>query len=174
MGVQLLYNLVLVSAVQQNESATGIHISPLCHHRALSRVPCAVQQVLIGYLFYTEYIWQSQSPNSSHPLLSPWYPYICSLYLCLCFCFANRFHLYLFSDFPSGSVVKSPPAMQEMQETRVRSLGPEDPLEKGMVTHSIFLPGEVQGRGSLVGCHLWGRRESDTTEAIQQQQNETL
>ena len=28
-----------------------------------------------------------------------------------------------------------------------------------------FLPGEFQGRGSLVGCHLWGRRESDTTEA---------
>ena len=29
----------------------------------------------------------------------------------------------------------------------------------------VFLPGEPQGRGSLVGCHLWGRTESDTTEA---------
>ena len=29
----------------------------------------------------------------------------------------------------------------------------------------VFLPGESQGWGSLVGCHLWGRRESDTTEA---------
>ena len=29
----------------------------------------------------------------------------------------------------------------------------------------VFLPGESQGRGSLVGCRLWGRRESDTTEA---------
>ena len=29
----------------------------------------------------------------------------------------------------------------------------------------VFLPGEFQGRGSLVGCHLWGRTESDTTEA---------
>ena len=28
-----------------------------------------------------------------------------------------------------------------------------------------FLPGESQGQGSLVGCHLWGRTESDTTEA---------
>ena len=27
-----------------------------------------------------------------------------------------------------------------------------------------FLPGKSQGRGSLVGCHLWGRTESDTTE----------
>ena len=30
---------------------------------------------------------------------------------------------------------------------------------------SVFLPGESQGRGSLVGCSLWGRTESDTTEA---------
>ena len=29
----------------------------------------------------------------------------------------------------------------------------------------LFLLGESQGRGSLVGCHLWGRIESDTTEA---------
>ena len=28
----------------------------------------------------------------------------------------------------------------------------------------MFLPGESQGRGSLVGRHLWGRTESDTTE----------
>ena len=29
----------------------------------------------------------------------------------------------------------------------------------------VFLPGESQGRESLVGCCLWGRTESDTTEA---------
>ena len=29
----------------------------------------------------------------------------------------------------------------------------------------VFLPGEFQGRQSLVGCHLWGRTESDMTEA---------
>ena len=28
----------------------------------------------------------------------------------------------------------------------------------------VLLPGESQGQGSLVGCHLWGRTESDTTE----------
>ena len=28
----------------------------------------------------------------------------------------------------------------------------------------VFLPGESQGQGSLVGCCLWDRRESDTTE----------
>ena len=36
----------------------------------------------------------------------------------------------------------------------------------------VFLPGESQGRGSLVGCHLWGCTESDTTEETQQQQQQ--
>ena len=30
----------------------------------------------------------------------------------------------------------------------------------------VFLPGESQGRGCLVGCRLWGRTESDTTEDL--------
>ena len=38
-------------------------------------------------------------------------------------------------------------------------------LEKEMATHPVFLPGESQGQGSLVGCRLWGHTESDTTEA---------
>ena len=36
-------------------------------------------------------------------------------------------------------------------------------LEKEMAPTPMFLPGESQERGSLVGCHLWGRTESDTT-----------
>ena len=38
--------------------------------------------------------------------------------------------------FPGGSAVKNPSVMQE---TRVRSLGWEDPLEKEMATHSSIL-----------------------------------
>ena len=34
----------------------------------------------------------------------------------------------------------------------------------------LFLPGESQGQSSLVGCRLWGRTESDTTDVTQQQQ----
>ena len=37
-----------------------------------------------------------------------------------------------------------------------------------------FLPGESQGWGSLVGCRLWGRTESDTTEATLQQQQQPI
>ena len=36
-------------------------------------------------------------------------------------------------------MVKNQPAMQETQETWVRFLGQEDPLEKGMLTHSSIL-----------------------------------
>ena len=45
--------------------------------------------------------------------------------------------------FPSGSVVKHLPAVQEMQETWVPSLGWEDPLEKGMATHSSILAWKI-------------------------------
>ena len=41
-----------------------------------------------------------------------------------------------------------------------------------MATAPVFLPGESQGRGSLMGCCLWGRTESDTTEATSQQQQQ--
>ena len=36
----------------------------------------------------------------------------------------------------------------------------------------VFLPGESQGRGSLLGCRLWGRTELDTTEVTEQQQQQ--
>ena len=38
----------------------------------------------------------------------------------------------------------------------------------------VFLPGESPGRGSLVGCRLWGRTESDMTEATGKQQQQYL
>ena len=38
-------------------------------------------------------------------------------------------------------------------------------LEKEMATHSSVLAGRIPGMGSLVGCRLWGRMESDTIEA---------
>ena len=47
--------------------------------------------------------------------------------------------------------------MVPMQETRVHSLGGEDPLQKGMATHTpVFLPGESHGQRSLVGYSPWG------------------
>ena len=38
-------------------------------------------------------------------------------------------------------------------------------LERKWQPTPVFLPGESQGQGSLVGCCLWGRTESAATEA---------
>ena len=44
----------------------------------------------INYIVLIVCIHQSQSPNSPQPLtFPPWYPHLCSLPLCLYFCFAN-------------------------------------------------------------------------------------
>ena len=51
-----------------------------------------------------------------------------------------------------------------MQETQVRSLGWEDPLEKEMATHSSILPGKSHGQRTLVGYNPC--KESDTTERL--------
>ena len=45
--------------------------------------------------------------------------------------------------FAGGSVVKNPPAMQETEETHVRSLGWEDPLEEGIASHSSILAWKI-------------------------------
>ena len=43
-------------------------------------------------------------------------------------------------------------------------------LEKEMTTHSSVLAWRIPGMGEPGGCRLWGRTESDMTEATQQQQ----
>ena len=54
--------------------------------------------------------------------------------------------------------------MEETQETQVRSLGQEDPLEEDLATTPGFLNGESRGQRSLAGYSPWGCKESDTTE----------
>ena len=59
--------------------------------------------------------------------------------------------------FPSSSVVKNLPVLQE---TYIPSLDREDPLEDKMTTHSSILPGKSQGQGSLVGYSPWGHKRA--------------
>ena len=70
---------------------------------------------------------------------------------------------------PGGSVVRNLPTKKE---TRVRSLGQEDPLEKGMATHSSIL---VWSQKCLVGyspcCH---KRVGHNLATKQQQQQHGL
>ena len=51
-----------------------------------------------------------------------------------------------------------------MQETRVRSLGRDDPLEKEMATQSSVLAQKIPQTEKTVGYSPWGRKELDTTE----------
>ena len=97
-----------------------------------------------------------------------------------------KLHLRQTLNLWASLVAQAVKTLPAIQETQVPSLGREDLLEKEMATHSsivpreshgnrlllyttlptpVLLPGESQGQGSLVGCHLWGRTESDTTEA---------
>ena len=50
-----------------------------------------------------------------------------------------------------------------MQETRVQSLGREDPLEEETATHSSILAWESHGQKSLKGYSPQGHKESDMT-----------
>ena len=71
--------------------------------------------------------------------------------------------IYIYEGFPGVSAVKKSPTTQKTQETRVQSLGQEDPLEKGMATPSSILTWRIlMDRGAWRGP--WGRKESDTTE----------
>ena len=61
-----------------------------------------------------------------------------------------------------AQMIKNLPAMQE---TWVRSLGQEDPLEKEMATHSSILAWRIpMDRGAMAGYSPWGRKESGMTK----------
>ena len=62
-----------------------------------------------------------------------------------------------------AQLVKNLPAMQE---TLVRFLGLEDPLEEVMATHSSILPWRIPMERSLGGYSPWGGKESDTTDQL--------
>ena len=79
----------------------------------------------------------------------------------------NLFHPWLPSFLGFGSlvapIVKNLPAMQE---TRVRSLGGEEPWKREWKPTRVLLPGEYHGQRSLVGNSPWGCKESDKTERL--------
>ena len=57
--------------------------------------------------------------------------------------------------------------MSTVQETKVQSLGWEDPLEKGMATHSHILAARIPWTEEPGGLQSMVLRESDTTEPAQ-------
>ena len=79
-------------------------------------------------------------------------PYIISLVLCA-----------------GDTVAKNSPAIQEMQETQVWSLGliqGKIPWRKEWLPTPVFLPEKFHGQRSLVGYSPWGNKTSDMTELV--------
>ena len=62
-----------------------------------------------------------------------------------------------------AQTVKNLPAMA-MRETRVQSLGWEDPLDKGKATHSSILAWRIPRTGACP--QLWARKEADRTQRL--------
>ena len=98
----LLYNIVLVSAICQYESNTNIHMPspswaslPLptqptllgCHSAPVLSSLCHIaNSPWLSILHMVMYMFQCCSLNSSHPVLHPLCPQVCSLCLCLHYC----------------------------------------------------------------------------------------
>ena len=78
-------------------------------------------------------------------------------------------HVYTHKASFVAQLVKHPPAMREAW---IRSLGWEDPLEKGMPTYSSMLPGKSHVQRSLAGYRPWGHKELDTTEWLKHASSE--
>ena len=87
-----------------------------------------------------------------------------SLFLVSWYCYINQS-----LNFTGGTVVKNLPAMQEIQETQVRSLGREDPQDKEMTTHSSILAWKIprtEEAGRLQSVELLRVRHNWVTEHI--------
>ena len=55
-----------------------------------------------------------------------------------------------------------------------KNLGKATEIRNSLLSLSSVLTWRIPGRGILVACRLWGRTESDTTEATQQQQESEM
>ena len=61
-------------------------------------------------------------------------------------------------------MVKNPPAVPEMQETQVPSLGGEDPLQEGVAAHSNIPAWSIPWTEEPGGLQSMGHKELDMTE----------
>ena len=85
---------------------------------------------------------------------------------------AEEFRLHLILEtvtktfFSASLAAQTVKNLSAMQKTRVQSLHQEDPLEKGMATHSSILAWRIPWTEEPGGYSPWGCKESDTTEQL--------
>ena len=133
---------------------------------------CPVSCIELGHMVII-YMFQCYSLKSSHPRLLPQSPKVCSLYLCLFCCLALEKAMAPHSSTLAWKIpwTEEPGRLQTMGLLRVGhdwvtslSLFTFMHWRRKWQPTPVFLPGESQGWGSLVGCRLWRHTESDTTE----------
>ena len=141
------FGFMYMCSTPWNPSHLLFHLIPLCPpsapasstlYHALNLDWRFVSHVII-------YMFQCHSPISSRPHPLPQNPKDCSIHLYL-FLSCIQGHRYHLSKFRIYALVYCIGWRRKWQPT------------------PVFLPGESQGQESLVGCHLWGRTESDMTE----------
>ena len=147
-------------------------------HRALSSAPCATQQLPTSHLFHTwwcMYILISQVFPFLHPVST--YPFsvsICALEIGSSVPFFWEKAMAPHSSTLAWKIwwMEEPGRLQSMGLRRVRHdwvtslwLFTFMYWRRKWQPIPVFLPGESQGWGSLLGCRLWDRTELDTTEA---------
>ena len=86
------------------------------------------------------------------------YTYVCRIYICIFI-----YSVYLENTDQYTFSPSIPQICIQLEFYLIESI--HDLGRRKWEPTPVFSPGESQGRGSLVGCHLWGCTESDTTEA---------
>ena len=106
--------------------------------------------LFIATLFTTASTWkQPRCPSKDEWIRKSWYIYTMEYYSAIK---RNAFESFLMRWMNLEPIIQSEVSQKEKDKYRILTY--------------IVLPWESQGWGSLVGCHLWARTESDTTEVI--------
>ena len=159
--------------------------------RHFSSCPLVTQKPFHSCLLCSGSQWGPYTSSDSHSFLFFLYSYmgsspccqICSIYynmqwICLCLAAQSPFLFlgktpclqswWVLCDVPSDEfdqIFLSPSQDREHMDIAQSNELSCSPWRRKWQPTPVFLPGESQGRRSLVGCCLWGRTESDTTEA---------
>ena len=131
------------------------------------------------YFPHNDTMFPGSSSTTGKSNLQPFPQPLCLVCLILDFIYIIYIHISEKAMAPHSSTLawkipwtEEPGRLQSMGSRRVRhdwatslSLFTFMHWRRKWQPTPVFLPGESQGQGNLVGCCLWGHTESDTTEA---------
>ena len=119
--------------------------------------------IFTAAVFITAKTWkQPKCPSTDRWIKRMWYIYTTKYYSIIK---KDKILLYALIEWLSlaAQMVKH---LSTMQETRVWSLGWEDPWRRKWQSTPVLLPGKSHGQRSLIGYSPWSCKESDTTERL--------